>query len=71
MRLSLLIACQLFPLDLVPDSSRSSAMRRRDHRCVCVAIGDPRTGPDVLNRHWPGTPDGLRAIKRLAGLQHD
>ena len=25
-------------------------------------------GPDAVDRHWPGTPDGLLALKRLAGL---
>jgi len=25
-------------------------------------------GPDALGRHWSGTPAGLRAVKRLAGV---
>lgn len=25
-------------------------------------------GPDALDRHWPGTPEGLSAIRRFAGL---
>ena len=25
-------------------------------------------GPDILARHWPGTPEGLAALKRLCRL---
>jgi hypothetical protein len=25
-------------------------------------------GPDGLENHWSGSPEGLRAIKRLAGI---
>lgn len=25
-------------------------------------------GPEALDRHWPGTTDGLTTLKRLAGL---
>jgi hypothetical protein len=25
-------------------------------------------GPAALDRHWPGTPDGLATVRRLAGL---
>jgi len=27
-----------------------------------------RAGSDALARHWPGTPDGLRAVRQLTGL---
>jgi uncharacterized membrane protein YkvA (DUF1232 family) len=27
-----------------------------------------RAGPQALDRHWPGTPEGLEAVRRLAGL---
>jgi hypothetical protein len=30
-----------------------------------------RAGPDALRRHWPGTPDGLAALWRLARLPGD
>jgi uncharacterized membrane protein YkvA (DUF1232 family) len=26
-------------------------------------------GPEALARHWPGTPDGLDALRRLCGLR--
>ena len=25
-------------------------------------------GPEALDRHWPGTPEGLRALKRISGV---
>ena len=25
-------------------------------------------GPEALDRHWPGTPEGLQAVKRVAGV---
>jgi uncharacterized membrane protein YkvA (DUF1232 family) len=25
-------------------------------------------GPEPVHRHWPGSPDGLAAVHRLAGL---
>jgi uncharacterized membrane protein YkvA (DUF1232 family) len=27
-----------------------------------------RAGSDAIRRHWPGTPEGLAALWRLAGL---
>jgi len=27
-----------------------------------------KAGPDAIRRHWPGTPDGLAVLWRLAGL---
>ena len=27
-----------------------------------------RAGPDALAKHWPGTPEGLNALKRLCRL---
>jgi uncharacterized membrane protein YkvA (DUF1232 family) len=27
-----------------------------------------RAGPDAIRRHWPGTPDGLAAVARAAGV---
>jgi hypothetical protein len=26
-------------------------------------------GADALDRHWPGSPEGLRALKLIAGVQ--
>ena len=27
-----------------------------------------RAGPDALDKHWPGTPEGLHAVRRLTGI---
>jgi len=27
-----------------------------------------RAGSEAIERHWPGTPEGLRVVKRLAGI---
>lgn len=28
-------------------------------------------GPDMLQKHWPGTPEGLRALCRVCGLAQE
>jgi hypothetical protein len=28
-----------------------------------------RAGTEALERHWPGTPDGLAAVRALTGLR--
>jgi len=28
-------------------------------------------GPEALERHWPGTPQGLDVVRRLAGVIRD
>lgn len=70
MRLSLLIAYLLFPLDLVPDFIPVVGYAD-DAIVVALALRSVIrvAGPEALDRHWPGTPDGLRAVKRLAGLR--
>jgi uncharacterized membrane protein YkvA (DUF1232 family) len=68
-RLSLLIAYLLFPLDPVPDFIPVVGYAD-DAIIVALALRSVTraAGPEALDRHWPGSPDGLRAIKRLAGL---
>jgi uncharacterized membrane protein YkvA (DUF1232 family) len=71
MRLSLLIAYLLFPLDVVPDFipivgyADDAIIAALALRSVIRAAG-----PKALDRHWPGSPDGLRTIKRLAGVRN-
>jgi uncharacterized membrane protein YkvA (DUF1232 family) len=69
-RLLLLIGYLLFPLDLVPDFIPVVGYAD-DAVIVAIALRSVAraAGPDALDRHWPGTPDGLRAVKRLIGLQ--
>jgi uncharacterized membrane protein YkvA (DUF1232 family) len=68
-RLGLLIGYLLFPLDLVPDFIPVVGYAD-DAVIVAIALRSVAkvAGPDALDRHWPGTPDGLRALKRLAGV---
>ena len=69
MRLWLLIAYLLSPLDVVPDFIPIVGYAD-DAIIVVLALRSVirAAGPEALDRHWPGTPDGLRAIRRLAGL---
>ena len=68
-RLGLLIGYLLFPLDLVPDFIPVVGYAD-DAVIVAIALRSVAkiAGPEALDRHWPGTPDGLRALKRLAGV---
>jgi len=67
--LVLLLATLASPVDLVPDFIPVVGYAD-DAVIVAFALRSVtrRVGTDVLDRHWPGTPDGLRAIKRFAGL---
>lgn len=66
MRLALLLAYLVLPIDLVPDFipvvgyADDAVVVALVLRAVVRAAGE-----DALDRHWPGTPDGLRALKRL------
>src|SRR5689334_14416107 len=68
-RLWLLLAYLLTPIDLVPDFIPVIGYAD-DAIVVAVALRSVvrRAGMGALERHWPGTPDGLRAVCRLAGL---
>lgn len=68
-RLWLLLAYLAVPFDLVPDFI--PVVGYADD-AVIVAFtlrsATRRAGAQALDRHWPGTPDGLAAVRRLAGL---
>lgn len=68
-RLWLLLAYVALPFDLVPDFIPVIGYAD-DAVIVAFALRSVtrRAGPDALDRHWPGTPDGLAAVRRLAGL---
>lgn len=68
-RLALLLGYLLLPLDLVPDFIPVLGCAD-DAVIVALALRSvARTaGPAALDRHWPGTPEGLGAVKRLAGI---
>jgi len=68
-RLWLLLAYLLFPLDLVPDFI--PVIGYADD--VVIAAAALRSvvrhaGPKAIRRHWPGSEDGLAALWRVAGL---
>lgn len=67
-RLLLLLAYLLSPIDLVPDVI--PVLGHADD-AVIAALALRSTlrhaGSDALARHWPGTPEGLTVLTRLAG----
>jgi uncharacterized membrane protein YkvA (DUF1232 family) len=69
LRLWLLLAYLASPLDLVPDFVPVVGYAD-DAIIVAVALRSVvRTaGAEPLERHWPGSPDGLKVVRRLAGL---
>lgn len=68
-RLGLLLGYLAFPIDLVPDFIPVIGYAD-DAVIVALALRSVvrRAGMGALERHWPGTNDGLRAVCRLAGL---
>lgn len=71
-RLTLLLVYLASPIDIIPDFV--PVIGYADDAVVVALVlrsVTRRAGPDALDRHWPGTPDGLHLIKRLAGLPTD
>ncbi len=65
----LLLGYLAFPIDLIPDFV--PVLGYADDAIIVAAVLRSvvrRAGPEPLARHWPGTPDGLAAVTRLAGL---
>ncbi|MGY2876576.1 uncharacterized membrane protein YkvA (DUF1232 family) [Marmoricola sp. URHA0025 HA25] len=58
-----------FPLDLVPDFIPVAGYAD-DIIVVALLLRSVarRAGVDAIDRHWPGTPEGLRILKRVTGL---
>jgi uncharacterized membrane protein YkvA (DUF1232 family) len=58
-----------FPLDLVPDFIPIAGYAD-DVIVVALVLRSVarRAGVEAIDRHWPGTPEGLRALKRITGL---
>ena len=68
-RLGLLVAYLVMPLDLVPDVV--PVLGYADDVLVTALVLRSvvrAAGPDAIDRHWPGTPAGLAAVRRLAGV---
>jgi uncharacterized membrane protein YkvA (DUF1232 family) len=71
-RLWLLLAYLLSPIDLIPDFIPVVGYAD-DALLVALALRSVtrRAGADSLARHWPGTSAGLRSVHRLAGRTPD
>ena len=67
--LGLLLVYLLSPIDLIPDFIPVLGYAD-DALVVAIALrfATRRAGAPAVPRHWPGTPDGLAAVLRLAGL---
>jgi len=66
--LALLVPYLASPIDLIPDFIPGLG-QLDDALLVALALRYVlrRAGPAVVTEHWPGTPDGLRAIFRVVG----
>ena len=68
-RLVLLLVYLASPVDLVPDFI--PVIGYADDAVIVALVlrsVTRRAGPEALARHWPGSPEGLALIGRLAGL---
>jgi uncharacterized membrane protein YkvA (DUF1232 family) len=66
-RLWLLLGYLALPVDLVPDVV--PVIGYADDAVVVALVlrsVSRRAGPEALERHWPGSPQGLDAVRRLA-----
>ncbi len=68
-RLWLLLAYLALPIDLVPDFIPVLGYAD-DAIAVALVLRSVvrRAGTEAVTREWPGTPDGLAALRRLARL---
>ena len=67
--LALLLGYLLSPIDLIPDFVPVLGYAD-DAIIAAIAIRSAvrHAGTDGLARHWPGTPEGLTVLTRLAGV---
>jgi uncharacterized membrane protein YkvA (DUF1232 family) len=68
-RIGLLLAYLALPIDLIPDFV--PVLGYADDAVIVALVlrsVTRRAGPDALAKHWPGTPDGLAALRRLCRL---
>jgi len=68
-----LVGCLLWASGNQPDRTQPGAglRRRRNHCRHRVQIRDQSRGVGALERHWPGTPQGVQSIRTLASLRSD
>jgi uncharacterized membrane protein YkvA (DUF1232 family) len=72
LRLVLLMVYLLSPIDVIPDFVPVLGYAD-DAIIVAAALRSVvrHAGPLALERQWPGTPEGLQVVRRLAGLSAD
>ena len=70
LRLALLFVYLAMPIDIIPDFVPGLGYAD-DVGLVGVVLRSVvrRAGPDAVRAHWPGTPEGLTALWRLARLE--
>ena len=68
-RVFLLLAYLLSPIDLIPDFVPVLGYAD-DIIIVAIALRSVtrRAGQDAVERHWPGTPQGLQVIRQFARI---
>ena len=68
-RVFLLLAYLLSPIDLIPDFVPVLGYAD-DVIIVAIALRSVtrRAGQDAVERHWPGTPQGLQVIRQFARI---
>jgi uncharacterized membrane protein YkvA (DUF1232 family) len=68
-RIVLLMIYLAIPIDLSPDFIPVLGYAD-DAIIVAAALRSVarRAGSDALDKHWPGTPEGLHAVRRLTGI---
>lgn len=71
-RLTLLLGYLVLPIDVVPDFIPVAGYADDVLIVAWVLRSVVRAaGPEALDRHWPGTPQGLDVVRRLAGVSAD
>jgi uncharacterized membrane protein YkvA (DUF1232 family) len=68
-RLALLLAYLALPIDLIPDFI--PVLGYADDAIIVALVlrsVSRSAGSDALAEHWPGTPEGLAALRRLCRL---
>jgi uncharacterized membrane protein YkvA (DUF1232 family) len=71
-RLAVLLAYLALPLDLIPDFV--PVLGYADDAIIVALVlrsASRSAGPGALAKHWPGTPEGLTALKRLCRLNEE
>ena len=68
-RLVVLLVYLLLPIDLVPDFI--PVIGYADDAIIVALVlrfATRHAGAEALDRHWPGTPNGLGALRSITGL---